>query len=112
MYYVGVVEAIQQSPKCYVRNVNLMDDGYKSKLKAAIVASEKFQGGLHHPNPPDSCGDNEMREAINNLSYAVLDFVIAALGSEEISKRPFEQVRIVTQATFHRMMSISMSCVL
>jgi hypothetical protein len=91
-----------------------MDDGYKSELKAAIVASPSFQAGLQaaHGLARSSDEKKEMVEAVNNLHYASLDFLVAFISVEKAQAYSFDQIRIATTATFHKMMSVSMSCAL
>jgi hypothetical protein len=87
-----------------------MDDGYKSELKAAIVASPEFRRSLHCADGLVKSSDGkEMVEAINNLYYASLDFLIAALPDEH-PEQFFEQVLHITIKTCHLMMVKSMSC--
>lgn len=77
-----------------------MDDGYKSELKAAIVASPNFLSVANVENPTD------IQAATKNLSYAILDFVIVSVDEDRAKKWPFERVLDSVDLTYHKMMAV------
>lgn len=81
-----------------------MDNGYKIKLRAAIVESADFQQGINIPNPTEHSNSDEVKEALNNLSYAVLDLVVASISPKSADHYPFGVIKSTVQQKYHEMM--------